>query len=137
MSNVREVLTVGGATPLTGGITQTTRNYELPGTKAKTNDLIFTEAVFGISVTHIQVPTSQRWAAEVYSTVPGHKLLIAGVTGIGTTTSTLIGISQFVGASAGAVGLNGIPMPTSVDIIGSSTAVGTTFGCVVTLALHN
>ena len=135
MAHVREFLTVGGTTPTVSGITQTTRAYTVPVVKAKTTDLMFENGIFGVSVTSFSQTGVPSWAVEVRSNVGGFEYAIAGVTGIRGVSAMLIPIFSPNGTTR--TDFIGIPCPTSIDVVGSSTTVGATFGCVVTLNLHN
>ena len=135
MSNVIGTVSIGGTSPLADGITQTTRDNAIVGIQDKTNDVMFVAGVMGVSVTRLDDPTTQSWAVEVRSNIGGLNQVIAGVTAIGTTTAVLIPILQ--GTTQSVSGHIGIPRPTTVDIVGSSTAVGLTFGCIVTMNLYN
>lgn len=138
MSNVIGTVTIGGTSPLTTGITQTSRDNAITGINSKTTDILFQNAVMGVSVTRFDETDTQSWAIEVRSAIGGFNFQVAGVTGIGSTTSALMPIYT-PQDTVGTTGTEwvGIPRPTTVDVVGSSTAVGTTFGCVITMHLYN
>lgn len=117
------------------GITQTVRNTRVDYDN-KTGDPIFTNGFVGYSVTQILVPTTQRWAIELYTDLgTGGEVRVGGLTGIGTTTSGFVPLEQWAGTTQAY--FTGFPRISTIDVVGSSTAVGTSFGVVLTIAAGN
>lgn len=129
MAQIRKTVTVSD-------ISETSSGNAVSSVDKKSADLMFDNAVFGVSVTEYHDAGVSSWAVDVLSDVGGFNTIIAGVTGLGSTTSALIPISDPYGTTQH--NFIGVPLPTSVNVIGSSTtAGGSTFSCIVTLTLHS
>lgn len=126
---------INGVT-LVSGITQTRRSTLLgPMFDFKTNAVVFDSGCMGFSVTSFSATGVPSWAVEVYSNVGGAFLMIGGATGIGSTTSGFVNLQRLNGTTAHQ--FLGIPRPDRLDIVGSSTTVGSTFSIAVGFKLRS
>lgn len=114
------------------GITQTTSGRTFSGMFQ--NAVAYPSGIFGYSVTSYTTVNGSNWAIDLFTKVTGTTLKIAGVTGIGSTTSGIIPINLLAGTTTS--NFIGIPLPDQINVIGSSTGVGSTFSVVVTGALY-
>lgn len=102
----------------------------------KSNTLLWDTAVFGISITQMG---SQQINVYIVGDLQGVTVPIAGLSGIGTTSATLIPVinERIIGTQAGTTqsAILGIPMPRRI-VFGNSAIVGQTYSAVVSAALH-
>lgn len=102
------------------------------------NRAILDYAVFAISVTQVG---TQNFNVHIVGDIAGVTLPIAGLSGIGTTTSTLVPIinERIIGTVLGTTQLNqmitGVPIPRRI-VFGNSATPGQTYSAVVSAILQ-
>lgn len=98
------------------------------------------KGVFAISVT--RVGTGANFSCYVVGNLSGVQIPIAGISGIGTTTTTILPLVQERVLGTGAAGnsaqvaMIGIPMPRQI-VFGNSALAGQTYAAVVSAMLQS
>lgn len=128
---------IGTQVAVTGATTLTIDDRIFQKSATRT---MWDKGVFAISVT--RVGTGANFSCYVVGDLGGVTLPIAGISGIGTTTTTILPIVQERVIGTGAAGnsaqvaMIGIPMPRRI-VFGNSALAGQTYAAVVSAILQS
>ena len=102
----------------------------------KSNLPMWNHATFGISVTSVG---TEEFHVNIVGNLEGVQVPIAGISGVVTTTSTLIPVTneRILGTEVGVTqsAIVGVPTPTQI-VFGNSSTPGQTYSAVVSAILH-